>query len=101
MDQHARYGTRNDGASHFAVPCPPALLARLPALFAQMEKALAGIANYYGRQKLAPYQHEPKAWSDVRAALSAASIFREAHGRMSAASDIHNPPQAQSGITDE
>ncbi|MHB8252025.1 hypothetical protein [Acidithiobacillus sp.] len=101
MEQHARYGTRNDSASPFAVPCPPALLARLPVLFAQMEKALAGIANYYGRQKLAPYQHEPKAWSDVRAALLAASDFRQARKIASEASDIRNPPQTQSGITAE
>ncbi|CDQ10502.1 conserved protein of unknown function [Acidithiobacillus ferrivorans] len=101
MDQYARYGTRNDGASHFAVPCPPALLTRLSALSAQMEKALAGIANYYGRQKLAPYQHEPKVWPDVRAALLAASDFRQARGRASDDSDIGNPSQTQSGITAE
>ncbi len=101
MDQHARYAARNDSASHFAVPCPSALLTRLSTLSAQMEKALAGIANYYGRQKLAPYQHEPKAWSDVRAALLAASDFRQAHKIASEASDIRNSPQTQSEITAE
>lgn len=101
MEQHARCGARNDGASHFAVSCSCTLMTRLSALSAQMEEALVGIAGYYGRQKLPPYQYEPKAWSDVRAALLAASDFRRTHGMASDDSDLGNPSQTPSGIAEE
>ncbi len=101
MDQEARCDAKNHSVQSFTGLCSPAVFARWSALSTQMESALAGIANYYGRQKLAPYPHEPKAWSDVRAALLAASDFRQTHGLASGASHRTDPSQTKPGMANQ
>lgn len=82
MDHIAENSAPTGCASPFAITYPPAMATQLRVLFSQMEKSLAGIENYYGRNRLPPYQHEPKAWVDVREALQAASRFREKHSEI-------------------
>lgn len=100
MDQNAENTAPTGCVSPFAITCPPAMATQLRMLCSQMEKALTGIANYYGRQRLAPYQHEPKAWVDVREALQAASEFREKHSGVSPATTgcVQLPQQSGANV---
>jgi hypothetical protein len=97
MDQNAEYSAHAECAGPFTLPFPPALLAQVPDLLTQMEQALAGIAIYYGRQRLAAYPHEPKAWVDVRAAVLAASNFRQAQKRASCPTESRDPLRTTTG----
>lgn len=97
MDQNAEYSAHAGCAGPFTLPCPPALLAQMPDLFTKMEKALTGIAIYYGRQRLAPYPNEPKAWVDVRAAVLAASYYRQTRKVDSCHTESRDPLRTATG----
>ena len=94
MDQQGKQGDLDARNTAPAVSCPF-------SLFVQLENALSGISNYYGRQRLAPYQHEAKAWVDVRESLLAASRFRKNHPHVtSAKSNASRLPSATEGCSE-